>query len=163
MTKFKVGDEVRIVSAKNDWKKQYIGCTFVITENEGCYDGEPSWSSLDRKSFGYRWKESELELVSPKRFEVGKRYRLKHSTRTILVEYILSNGSAVGVDSKGSGIILHTFSNYEEVKPEDWRCLFYDKTTEIPSLGGVSYATEAAAIEWGKLNKCFIKAVRVDA
>lgn len=163
MSKFKIGDEVRIVSAKSSWKKSYIGSTFVVAENEGRYDGEQSWSAHVQKSFNFRWKESELELVRPKGFEVGKTYRFKGGNNSIYytVEALLSNGHAAAITNSGDSIILKTFSMYEEAEPEDWRCLHY--TNETPSLGGIPYKSESEVITIYKNSPGFVKAVRVDA
>lgn len=170
MPKFKIGDKVRIVSAKYDWKKRYIGGTFVITENEGRYDGEPSWSAPDRKSFGYRWKESELELVTSTTFEVGKRYKYKHRDDkriyTATIEYIsVIQNKAIGYwnDELQSiaALPLDRFEKYVEIKPEDWRCLHY--TNETPSLGGIPYKSESEVVTIYKNSPGFVKAVRVDA
>lgn len=161
MPKFKIGDEVKIVSAKFDWKKRYIGKTFVITENEGFYGGELSWSAPG--SFGLLWKESELELVRPKGFEVGKVYKFNgnKSSTTYKVEAILSNGHAAAVTNNNESRILIEYSSYREVKPEDWRCLHY--TNETPSLGGIPYKSESEVITIYKNSSGFVKAVRVDA
>jgi hypothetical protein len=62
MSKFKVGDRVRIVSAR---KAAHHGREFVIDHSEGVYDGEPSWCGGQHSpSSPYRWRESELELVT---------------------------------------------------------------------------------------------------
>lgn len=65
MTKFKVGDRVRVTadSIGQSHRSGLIGQEFVIRSCEGRWAGEVAWGA--NPSNGYRWKESELELVQP--------------------------------------------------------------------------------------------------
>lgn len=61
--KFKVGDRVRIVTAGMPHKKGHIGREFTISSQQGTINGEPAWIGYP-ESRPYRWKSSELELVT---------------------------------------------------------------------------------------------------
>lgn len=61
--KFKVGDSVRVVAdcSRGIARTYLIGQEFTIGQAEGMWGGEQAWSLVP--SNGYRWKESELELI----------------------------------------------------------------------------------------------------
>lgn len=62
MSKFKVGDRVRIVSSLKSHKRQFIGTEFTIDKaGYKVNDGEDSWEGPEAPD--YVWAESELELV----------------------------------------------------------------------------------------------------
>lgn len=63
MTKFKVGDEVRIVRPNPavTSTEDEVGKTFIIGRDAGDYHGSQSWSGIGTQ---WRWKEEWLELAS---------------------------------------------------------------------------------------------------
>lgn len=61
--KFKVGDRVRVTAANDTYQEKYVGTAFAIDSDEGDFGGEQSWTGKDDRS-PYRWKESQLELVT---------------------------------------------------------------------------------------------------
>jgi hypothetical protein len=153
MTKFKVGDGVRWTRhGDSNWQNCLIeevrvSGDLVVRNSQGI-------SGIIHTSMA--------ELITPTTFEVGKKYRLKTTPgAAIIVEYILSNGHAVGVDQRGCSRILRYFKNYIEVKPEDWRCLHY--VNSIASLGGESFSSKEEVEKKFSSSPNFIKAVRVDA
>lgn len=65
MSKFKIGDEVRVVNPRESSVSD-MGKVFVITTDEGEWEGEQSWSGA-RRTTSYRHKESALEFNGPVR------------------------------------------------------------------------------------------------
>lgn len=65
MSKFKIGDKVRITRNTRGWNKDRIpsaGKEFTLSHQTGVWDGEESWGVTDPDCY-YRYKESEMELV----------------------------------------------------------------------------------------------------
>lgn len=63
MSKFKVGDTVRIAKPNNCKKKgKYINKTYKIIEDETCLGDSEQWWKLNDDGY-WRWSESELESV----------------------------------------------------------------------------------------------------
>jgi hypothetical protein len=65
MTKFKIGDRVKIVAAKADFKEKYIGNEFVVAFLDGPYDKDLNsyYNPNVPATGGWRWADSELELA----------------------------------------------------------------------------------------------------
>lgn len=62
--KFKIGDRVRVASARSPHLEKYVGTEFTIDTDEEKTDGVQAWSGNDHKS-PYRFLESHLELATP--------------------------------------------------------------------------------------------------
>lgn len=62
MSKFKVGDRVKIIKTRIQLKEKYLNKTYQIIRNETCGIDSEQWWKLNDDS-DWRWNESELELV----------------------------------------------------------------------------------------------------
>jgi len=63
MSRFKIGDRVRVVRIAGSKPQSCVGMEFTITEDEKFNGGEQSWSGKNNSPWAFR--ESELELVTP--------------------------------------------------------------------------------------------------
>jgi hypothetical protein len=94
MTKFKVGDRVKIVAAKADFKEKYIGNEFVVAFVDGPYDKDlNSYYTLNEPATGgWRWADSELELAKQEtpvtEFKAGDIIRVGSTHRNAFGSFI---------------------------------------------------------------------------
>lgn len=180
---FKIGDKVRIIKNKTGdvSKGNAVGQTFIIKKDEGSYDNEQSWCSgvtaqpwSERNECDkWRWKESELELVTPAplTFEVGKSYKFndKWVNNIYTVEFVspITGAALATTESNGKiiSVCLPDIKRYSEVvppPPEEWRALFYRKDSK-PEISANFWSSkkEVEESESGRAFE-FMYAIRTD-
>ena len=167
MTKFKIGDEVRIIKPHAN-SSNFLNTTFIITDRNTDWDGEPSWCGAGQP---YRYKESQLELAHPLKstgFEVGKKYVLTSTQHR--VEVLHSHGGEHWLkNEKGKTFVVRDrdFIYYEEYippLPEEWRIVYKDQYGNI-TVGKTPFKSESeakASRYWTDHSSSF-KTIRVDA
>jgi hypothetical protein len=169
MNKFKIGDRVKIASKRAD-RFHLNDNEFTITHSCGPWDGEESWGSTKTnlkglESFGLRWKESELELVTPTTFEVGKMY--KHSSYALPPFTVLFIGETHAFVRRGKDewvVSLKNYNKHEEYippPPEEWRIVYKGKCGEI-TVGVHPFISDSEARSSNFWNSKAYKTIRID-
>ncbi len=174
---FKIGDKVRIIrnKTKDVSKGNAVGQTFIIKKDEGSYDNEQSWCSgvetepwKDREECDkWRWKESELELISsPFQLEVGKTYVDTDGRKYVAEEVVMklkynSICTYRQLDGKAIGNNRDLIAEYTPPPPEEWRALFY-KENGKPEVSAYYQSTKSSCEAWAKDMPGFMYAIRTD-